>query len=208
MPTVIPLHQIHGRWGTTWVFCSKNCMGLPLWDITATRANTYWCLQLSRTIWFMWDGSICCLPGHRIVHYDRIMRWLYCNPGQGLLRSWDPSLLLMSYLKTPSHRSTVFWILLLHPSPSVYWITFPSATLILICPALSHPIFHPRSGLGPHWQTSFYPARLHRPSCTHCLADLDLFPRSLLAPVSPRHNPVSAISYPVWLPPFCFPWRL
>ena len=56
----------------------------------------------------------CCLPGHRFMQYDWIMSWWCSNLGQGLLQAYDPSLLLTSYIKTPSHCLTVFWIRPLH----------------------------------------------------------------------------------------------
>ena len=65
-----------------------------------------------------------------------------------------------------------------------------------------HPILHPRSGLGPPGQTSFYPASLHRPSCAHCLSTLDLIPGSLSSPAAQCHKPVSFVLSPVRSPPF------
>ena len=87
----------------------------------------------------------------------------------------------------------------------MYWLPLPSATLRLSCTALLYPISHPRSGLGPPDQKIFHTASLRRPSCTCCLAALNLLPRSLLAPAAPRHEPVSTVSSPVWSPPFCCP---
>ena len=51
------------------------------------------------------------------------------------------------------------------------------------------------------------PAGLHRPSCTSCLATLDLLPRSLSVPAVPLHKPVSAALYPVRSPLFFCPQR-
>ena len=103
------------------------------------------------------------------------------------------------------------------PSFQIFYESFPvtfcvptplsSATLWLSCTSLCTR-FLPYSGLGPPVHLDkrpLLPASTAR-TFSHCLAALNLLPRSLTAPAALRHNPVSFTSSPIRLSHFCCPW--
>ena len=74
------------------------------------------------------------------------------QPRSGTANSLYSVANIMSYI-SPSHRSTVFWILSLHPPcPDPPPIRHPLTELNRSL----HPIFHSRSGIRPPGQTSFH----------------------------------------------------
>ena len=110
---------------------------------------------------------------------------------------------IMSYLNPdPPFKC----LLDLFPSPSVSWLPPHPPLLDWSAPLFLHPIL---SLLFWSWIACPYgmastTSGLHRTSCAHCIAALDLIPRSSS---SPRRAPVSAASPPVCLPPFFSPWN-
>ena len=110
-----------------------------------------------------------------------------------------------SYLKTLSHRLTIFWIRpfnLRFPTPPPP-IRHPETDLH----RSSHPIFHPHSGLGPPGQTSVN-SRRSPPPVLHLLSfPFDRLSRYQSENSSPLQEPISAALPPFRLPPFCCPQR-
>ena len=153
----------------------------------------YTCLK-SDSIWNDSDVHwVLLFIGHRLAQFDRIIRWWCSNLGQGLT---FPSLFWYCYvlsIRVPPLKC----FLDTSPSPFVYQLSLPSAILRLICTALCTRFFTLIPVMDCLYKQAYIPTSLHRTSCTRCISALGLLSRSLLAPVSPRRDPVCSLGVSV-----------
>ena len=146
------------------------------------------------------NWTCCCFPGHRLhavwPNYDMEMFQTHSGtaPCIGSVAN------ITSFL-SPSHRFNCF--MYPHPSPSISWLPshpppFDWAALIFA------PDYHPSSVIGPpvHLDKRPLPPASTACPCAHCLASINMLPRSLSSPAALLLDLVSSASSPVRWPPF------